>query len=267
MSFYGRSFIYDNTPSDIYGIFIADLDGSAINNSMGSAPLTIREEYIFNKSTPYFYGASHQQRLSFKMKIFSEKEITADEFQQIQKWLFSSRNYKKLQIVQEDMQDVYFNAILNSPEVIRVGNIIQGFSFIVECDSPFAYRFPKTTSYIYSSENVLSTEVFYNSSDDKYGYLYPSLVITMNSLDGYISITNDSDDPDRIFQFNGLSANEVLTVDCEKQIITSSTGLKRLSNFSKNFLRLISGVNVLQIEGNVHKVEMTTRFIVKKVSG
>jgi phage-related protein len=264
MAFFGRSFIYDSVPSETYGLLISDIDAQAINQSMGSSAMEIYEQKIYRRTVPFFYGSTTANKLSFKFSAFSEDELTAEDFQQVQRWLFSSRTYKRFQIDQLDMQSVYFNCILNTPEIVRVGNLIQGFNCTVECDSPFAYNFPKTVTYTYTDAVIDSTVTFYNSSDDTGAYLYPITVITVNTFGGDVSITN-LDDSNRVFSFTGVSPNEVLTVNNSLQTISSSTGLRRLSYFNKHFLRLVPGVNRLRIQGNVGSVAMTTQFVVKKI--
>lgn len=265
--FYGRSFLYDETPSELYGLYIMDIDTNAINASMGSSSMDIVEQKIYRKATPYFYGSTPSPKLEFDFSAYAEKEIDAVQFEVIQRWLFSSRNYKKLAIDQYDIQDIYFNAILNEPKIQRVGNLIQGFSCKVICDSPFAYKYPQITTYTYSASVVDSTETYYNESDDTGDYLYPtSLVITMNNDGGNISITN-LDDSNRVSSFTSLSPNEVLTISPLYQTMSSSTGLKRLSNSNKKFLRLAPNKNRLRIQGNVHSIVMTNQFVAKKIGG
>jgi hypothetical protein len=206
MSFYGKSFIYNGIPSDRYGLFISDIDSGAINRTMGNTSVDIYEKKLFRRATPYFYGATPSKKLTFKFSAFSEDEISADNFELIQRWLFGSKTYKRLQVVQEDMQSVYFNAIMNDPEIVRVGSLIMGFSCTVECDSPFAYMFPKTTTYTYSGSSNDVVQTFYNASDDADSYLYPKLVITINSFGGSVTIRNLSESS-RSSVITGLSAN------------------------------------------------------------
>lgn len=266
MGFYGKSFLYNNIPSDYYGLMISELDSSGVNESMGSSNMEIKEQKIFRRPTPFFLGATPSPKLSFGMSAFSEEEINADFFALIQKVFFSSRTYKKLQILQDDVAEIYFDCILNDPKIIRVGNLLRGISFTVDCSSPFAFNFPKTTTYTYTTPSVNSTVIFNNSSDDNGSYLYPLSVITVNSFGGSIIITNLSDS-NRVFEFIRLSAGEVITIDNSLQTITSSTGLNRLSVFNKHFLRLIPGVNNLRIQGSVASVAMTCQFISRKISG
>lgn len=265
--FYGRAFIYGGVPSEQYGLYIADLDANGINQSMGSTAMEIMEKKIFRKATPYFFGSTPSPKLSFSFSAYAENEIDAIQFEAIQKWLFSSRTYQKFQIDQYDIQDVYFNAILNSPQINRVGNLIQGFSCTVECNSPFAFKFPQTTTYTYTASVVDSTEIYLNLSDDIGDYLYPdSLVVTMNNIGGDFSITN-LDDSNRVVSFTGLSANEVLTISPLYQTISSSTGLKRLGLSNKKFLRLVPNINRLRIQGNVASIVMVNSWLAKKISG
>lgn len=266
MAFYGNSFLYDNIPSETYGLRISGLDADAINQSMGSSAMNIYEQSIYRRPTPYFFGATPSPKLSFSLSAFAEEEMDASHFQLVQKWLFSSRTYKKLQIDQMDMYDIYFNCILNQPEIIRVGNKIQGFSCQVECDSPFAWKFPITTNYTYTQSVVNDTVTFNNTSDDIGNYVYPILVISLNNTGDHVKITNESDN-NRVFEFLNLAASEVLTVDCGLETITSSTNLLRLSNFNKKFLRLVPGVNRLHIEADVENIAMTTQFIARKIGG
>lgn len=267
MAFYGRSFIWDGTPSELFGLYIDSIDSDAVNASMGSSSMEIVEKKIFRRPAPYFLGATPSPKLEFEMSAFSENEIDSSAFEEIQKFLFSSRSYKRLQIDQPDMQNIYFNCILNDPKIQRVGNLIFGVSFTVTCDSPYAYKFPLVTTYNYSSSVVDSTELFYNMSDDDGSYLLPNeIIITVNNEGGNVSVTN-LDDENRVMSFTGLQANEVLTVSSLYQTIDSSSGLKRMGNFNKKFLRLVPNRNRLRIQGNLSSFVMTNTFIAKKIGG
>lgn len=267
MSFYGRSFIWNSVPSELYSLYIAELDASAINASMGSSSMEIKEKKIFRRPQPYFLGASPTPKLEFSFSAYSEQEIDATAFEAIQKFLFSSREYGKFEVDQPDMQGVYFRAILNDPKIQRVGGLIQGFSCTVTCDSPFAWKYPQTTTYTYTSSVVDSTETYFNMSDDTGDYLYPTqMIITMNNTDGEVSITN-LDDNNRVMSFTNVQPSEVLTVSPLYQTIESSTGLKRMGNFNKKFLRLVPNKNRLRIQGNVESIQMVNQWVAKKISG
>ena len=181
-----------------------------------------------------------------------------------QAWLFGHATYKKLQIMQPDLQDMYFNCILSSPQVFKSGNMIKGFSCRVICDSPFGWAFPKVSTYTYTSSQNNLALLFMNLSNDNY-YLFPTVQITMNSFGGSFSITNTSDGS-RIFGFTALSPNEIITVNNDLGIVTSSTGFKRLANFNKNWLRFKKGANSLLINGQAASLRLTYSFA-KKIGG
>src|SRR5258706_1865229 len=264
--FYGSSFLYGGIPSELYGLRISNIDAQAVNESMGSSSMEILNQKLYRRATPFFYGATPSPVLSFEMTAFSNEEIDADFFQLIQKVFFSSRTYQRLQIDEDDMQLVYFDAILNDPKIVRIGNLLTGVKFTVNCNAPFAFNFPKTVVYNYVVPVVDATITFNNISVDIGSYLYLSNILTCNSFGVNINISN-LDDNNRMFTFTALSANEVITIDNSLQTISSSTGLKRLSKFNKHFLRLVPGVNRLRIQGNIAQFSMPTQTIAKKIGG
>jgi phage-related protein len=265
MGFYASSFQYKNIPSETFNLRISSTSSSGMEKSMGSTNMEVISQKIFRRPRPFLLGMTPSPVMSFGVEITSPDYIDAETFQKIQAWLFSSRTYDKLMVFQPDIQNSYFNCIFNNPETIYSGNRISGVSATVECDSPFAWEFAKTTTYTYTVPIVDSTIVFNNRSDDTGNYLYPNLVITINSLGSSVSITN-SDDSSRVFSFTGLSPSEVLTINNDLQTISSSTGLKRMSTFNKNFLRLVPYLNHLQVQGNVSSIQITTQFA-RKISG
>lgn len=266
MSFYALSYQFNGIPSETYNLKISGLDPSGTSESAGSSNMDILTQKIFRRPAPYLLGMTPSEVLSFEIEVTSPEEIDSETYQLIQKWMFSARTYQRLLIFQPDMTNVYLNCIFNNPQTIRVGNLIVGFKATVVCDSPFAFEFPKTINYTYTSPTVDSNVIFYNASNDAGNYLYPSLVITMNEFGGGVSITN-SDDASRVFSFVTLLPDETITTNNDLQTITSSTGLRRLSLFNKNFFRLVPGLNHLRIQGQVTSIAMTTQFVVKKISG
>jgi phage-related protein len=263
MSFYAQSFSYDDESSEFYNLRIANLGSGDFSNS-GNGTVSFLEDFIFRKPKPYFYGVHYDSKLTFPMSIFSEDEITALDASYIQNWLFGQLTYKRLSIIQGDMDNFYFNCILTDPTIVRVGNVIRGFECIVVCDSQFVYNYPKTLTYDYVSSPSGSSIIFYNNSHYK-GYLYPQMTFTTSSIGSSIYITN-ADDDDRIFSFTNLAPNETITIDNNLGIITSSTGLRRLSKFNKKFLRFVPGLNHLTLTGGISQLTLTYQFL-RRVSG
>ena len=258
MGFYAKSFVYGGEVSESYNLQIASNETGTISSN-GSGTVEIIQDFIFRKPVPYFYGVKYSSNLSFPVTFFSPDEITALDASYIQKWLFGGSSYKNLAIAQPDMEGIYFRTIFTDPQIIRSGNLIRGFSGMAVCDSQWVRTYPRTITYNYTSAPSGSSIVFYNNSHYE-GYNKPNISFTMNASGGDISIVNESDS-NREFKFTGLSAYEVITVNSDLGIITSSLGYRRLSNFNKNFMRLKDGVNNLSLTGAISQLNITYEFI------
>jgi len=267
MAFRACTFSYNGVDSSTFGLKIGSINNSGVSESMGSTSVNIKEVKPFRKQYPYFYGLERVPVLSFDVEAFSEDDIDEDFLKIIERDYFSSKSYQPLYIHQDDMMNVFYMAILSEPRVFAVGNLPRGIRFTVRCNAPFGWYQEKTTTYNFSPPLTDEAISFFNGSDDSGSYLYPkSLVITMSATSGNVSIVNTSDS-DREVSFTGLSSNEVLTINCELQTISSSTALNRLSLSNKKFLRLVPGINNMEVTGEVSSIAMTTQFISKKLPG
>lgn len=264
MSFWGSTFVFDGVPSETHSLYIASPDGGDVDVT-GASDVELYTEKVFRKPRVYLLGVEQSPVLSFEVSFNSPREITSVDQGIIQAWLFGHSQYKKLQIVQSDIQEVYYNCFLRNPRIHKVGNIVRGFKATVECDAPWGWTFEKTKTYTYSSGGSINSDIVFNNISNDNGYLYPSVSFTMNTFGGDFSITNSSDNS-RIFTFSELSASETITVDNERNVITSSLGLNRLSNFNKKWFRMIRGINLINFSGDITSVSLTYQFA-KKVSG
>jgi len=99
------------------------------------------------------------------------------------------------------------------------------------------------------------------------------MTFKMNVFGGDLSIVNNSDvltsgsvTYAREFLFEGLDAEEEITIDNDHQIITSSTGENRFPNLTGyNWMRYVKGNNILDIEGNIESISFTHQFA-RKIS-
>ena len=269
MSFYARSFIYDGIPCEQYSLYIGDLasttPGSGEIFTPGSSDISPLLQKIFRRPTPYLYGVDQTPSLTFVLSTYAMNgTISADEYSLIAKWLFGRQAYAKLIICQNDMIPIFFNALMTTPQIIRVGNQITGFTTNVLCDSPWGWKQPKTYEYDYSSTNYIASDTIYlNNESANTFYTYPtSLIITANIFGGSLTLTNVTDN-NRLFGIS-LSPNEVVTINCDTQVVTSSIETYPINNITdKNFLRLLPGLNTINILGNISSLSMTVPCAVK----
>lgn len=262
MSFFGKSFIFDGKSSEEYNLYISSSDGENARLT-GAGDVELITQKVFRRNSPYLLGVTPSPVLQFDIEITSPLEIMADEMGYIMSWIFGQTEYKKLQIVQEDMYNFYYNCFITSPKVIKVGNKTIGFSGTVICDKPFATMYPKTLTKTYSTFPVTTGNTFtFNNISQNNFYEYPTISFTLGGGGTTATITNNTDGG-RQFIFTGLTAGETITVNNDLCIITSSLTLNRLSAFNKNWFRLLKGSNSITITGYPASVTFTYSPAVK----
>ena len=253
--FYGASFTYNNVPSELYDLRILNFDSSPGDSSAGSET-SIVEKWIYRKDRPYYYGRTYQNSLEFDFTVGSFSPIPGNIRDRIEAWLVGQMTYQPLRIIQDDIMDSVFNVIFTKAPTKYIGNVNYALTLHAKCDRPWAIFYPPVLRKTYSSSPAIEVFKYNNLSDDS-NYNKPIITFTMNSSGGDLSITNSTDSL-RVFNFTGLDPYEFVTVDNDRQIITSSTGKLRMSTFNKNFFRLIRGVNDLSIFGNISNFTMTS---------
>lgn len=264
MAFYAKSFIYDSIPSLNYGLSISTLSDSD-SNHMG-ANVELLTQNVYRKPKVYLLGVQQTPVMTIPITITVSEELDASEASAVSRWLFGQMSYKKLQILQPDMQYIYFNCIFTEPEVLRVGNVIRGYNSNIICDSPFAWEYANNIIYRFSEENYsITKKITINNTSENSDYTYPIIKFKINKFGGSISAKNASDNY-RNFAFTGLSPDEEITVDNDLQIITSSTGLNRLPNFTYyKWFRFKPKANSIILTGNISYFSYTNQ-IARKIS-
>ena len=260
MSFYGKTFIYDNTPSEVYGLYILDFETSGgYNESEAGSVVEPIEEWVYRRSKSYHYGNIMNTPLEFDLSVGSYDPIPGFDRGKISQWLLGRGNFKKLQICEDDISNVYFNAICTSAKTLYVGNVNRGLKLHFRCDSPWAWEYPKTITYTFTGDQIKNFYFdFYNSSDSN-EYLYPIVDFTLNNIGNSISIENTTTG-EPPFIFSGISPNEHIIVDNSLKTIVSSTGLLRLNYFNKKWLRFIEGNNRIHVISAIGTLKLTYSF-------
>ena len=173
-------------------------------------------------------------------------------------------NYQKFQIVQEDLQDVYWNVIFTKMSNVFVGNVNQAFVLTGHCDSGFAWENSQILTKSYPTGFAIETFNFYNSSADA-DFNYPVITFDTDGQGWDFILTNNSDGGrECIFLFQ--PSNATITMDNYNEILTSSTGLNVLSKFNLHWFRLIPGLNSIGINARITSFTMTTQFL-RKIGG
>ena len=254
--FTAYDFEYNYVPSQTYNIKIANFDGGGLFSGVGSPDVTLHTQKVYRQDKEYYFGRSVDKPLEFPITFASEEVVDGMDRALISKWLFGRSNFKKLKIIQDDLNGAWFNCIFLNPTPLYIGNVNRGFTATCRCDSSFAYSPLKTETRTFTGDNIITYDfTIYNDSDND-DYLYPDISFELNTVGDSFSMTN-LDDDDREFLFTGLQASEEIVINSEQQTVTSSTGLLRLANFNKHWLRLVPGINHLHVESGIGTFTLT----------
>lgn len=253
MGFCALYYLFDNQFSANYKMRITNINGGGVENSSAGANVNLLNSAVYRKPTRYNYGVSYGEVLTFTMTVMSEQPLLGYFRTKVENWMFQRMSYKKLQIVQNDLQNIFFNCFLLEPEAIYVGNMCYGFTFTVECDAPWAWEYPKTFNYE-NPNNLNSQEMLLYNDSDNNDYTYPLLEIKAGLSGGQISIINKNEN--RVTAFKNVVPEELITVDNSHHIIKSSVKDYIGNDFNAVFFRLLPSTNSLQILGNIDYVKI-----------
>lgn len=260
MGFYASNFVFNGISSESYNIQIVNFDSGGVKQSVlggGSKPIFTQ---IRRRHNTWLFGSQPAEPLEFELTFASETEMDSYELSAVSKWLFGKQDYGWLQIEQPSYEGIWFRCMLLEPELVNFSGYNIGIKCKVSCNSSYAYTDEYTYNYTLNGTQTIN----FNNFSDSDLYVYPTVQFVTSNLSTSFSMTNQSDG-NRVFSFTGLNTNETVTVDNDKQIITSSTGLNRLSKFNLNFFRLVPNYNTLLVSGN-GTFSLTLRFL-KKVGG
>lgn len=258
MAFWGKSFIFNGISSENYDLRILDFDIANPVVSPSGGDVSIKEEWLYRRETPYFYGRFYETSLEFDFTVGSFSAIDGATRNAIQTWLLGKNTYLPLRIVQDDISDITYNVIFTRAPNSYVGNVNYALTLHAKCDRPWGLYYPPVFTKIYPG-GLMSDSFTYLNKSTYSGYNKPTISFTMDGTGGSFSIINASDN-NRQFLFTGLSPYETMTIDNDKGIITSSTGNLRITNFNKNFFRLPQGINNLSLAGYITDFSMTCVF-------
>lgn len=253
MSFYGSSFSYDGTSSEEFGLMLYDFNTTTQGNSEFATGVNIREDRIPSRYRSLFYGAELSDNLKFNL-VFGADEYSAGmqedidrpEMEVIGSWLTGKNGYRWLSIDQEDMFGVRYRCIITDLKMIEFSGFKWAFQCVAHCDSPFAYTFPFTTSFNGDGSGQFEGKLFSRSSYN--GYYYPSVEIELNSP-GSFSIINETDDGYE-FKIEDYPNKDLIKINGENGIITTSSGINPYPYCNFKFPRLLRGDNRLKFMGD-----------------
>lgn len=239
--------------SEYFDLYLCEINGDGVGEHMASTDVQLYTDEIYRRPTVHLYGTQQSPALSIELTFACEYILDATRQSAVFRWLFGHQSYKKLQIVQCDFQDVYYNCILTNPTVTSYGNYPYAIHCTMVCDSPFAWENPHTLSF----ENIAGIrKIEVENMTDNNWYTFPIIKTKLTTNATQFSITNNTDN-NSTMSFANLLAGEELEIDCGKGLITGSSGLLRFDNFQGTFFRLLPNVNNITINGYLDYLTIT----------
>ena len=261
--FRGRSFIYNDVMSDMFGLEIISFETGGIT-SIASSEREVVESYLPRRYRSVLYGINHTEPLVFRLVAGSCRPLSAEMQMAINRWLIGQRAYAPLRIVQDDMESVYYNALITNLEYTSFGNYAFAISATVHCDSPYAWTLDEVIERTYAPSISPKGIDIYNSSD-VLGFVYPDVIIKADtSLSQFVGVGNtasgDTGDANR-FMVTELAAGRITTINVrgENRILTCDSPGFKLSQFNKRWIRLAPGMNHLVLHGAQTYIKITFR--------
>lgn len=239
-------FIYDGTNSSAYNLKllrIEDNDGYTTGTGVPTKSFTMVKTNLSTRK--YIVGLSVDDTISFKIQILIDRDegnpvpIPRNCVSVIRNWLFNQTNFKKLQIIQEDLDNCYFNAVFTEVTDLMLEGEIIGFETTVVTDNTGMYkkeRFKKNVSTKLSFPVLITTSSIYT--------IKPKLTITFIDSNVSISINN------RKSIFTYMYPNTTITIDSETLILNGGENDLYNGNFNYVFPELDNGKNLIEINGS-----------------
>lgn len=255
MAFQGNKFIFDGIPGEQYGLMIANINNANQNVGNIGGKWTVHESRTSRRSAGLDYGITANEPLSFPIALVSIEDnryFDRYDIAAVAGWLTGHQMFKKLVILQQDMENVYYKCRITKLETIEVGMRMVGFAATVTCDSPYAYR--TRSDDIVACDGTCST-MYFNASNVN-DYYYP--VIEISGVDGSIQIDNNTDQA--TFMLSEMptapTGGRTICIDCLNQVMTASDGINLYQYWNtgedmpKCFPRFLRGANELALSGN-----------------
>jgi len=258
----GIPFILDGVASEVYDASIVSINNNSVYKQESGSGNEFVTDTNPRSAELLLLGASQFPVLSFEIDVICDDAVDIFKFVTIKDWLFGSNQYRNLQLCIDDFDNFHFECQIQADSDYIFMDGYRGVHCKVVCNSSFAWTSLKTKTY--SSVSIHDTNVFDNLSADNNGIM-PIVEFKITKGEDF-KIVNKSLN-NLSFEWSDLQNNEIITCDCKNAIITSSTGLTRVNNFNKTFLKFKKGRNQLEFWGNVDYIKFKYRNAVRLGGG
>ncbi|MDE6312805.1 MAG: hypothetical protein K2M46_04185 [Lachnospiraceae bacterium] len=213
-----------------YGMIVCNFNNSGMETVSSGADITFQQIKPGKSSKFHLYSSTYDSCYSATFQICRNPCSTASDgdmylspelVSALQRWLCRRNGYNRFKIYQNGLEHIYWNAAFNSKQIVLNGQII-GLELTMTTNAPYAYMDEVSARY----ECLAGTSFdFYDTSDEE-GYIRPDVKIQMLSS-GVFRLENSMDN--KIMKISNCTIGEIITIDGQNQIITSSVPSHNIS--------------------------------------
>jgi phage-related protein len=237
------NFYFDGISSESMGVYLIRT-GSGLFSVPFIPPREIIEDYPTMAKKPYTYKSKKEQYTISMTFSTLTNNMNSAKLKEIASWLFQD-DYKEF-YSEDEPEKKYYLFATNQVDFMTNGANEGYFEVQWKSKYPYALTEETTPTYSISGSGSITIDNLSNVSE----YYMPEMEFVVNATPTTITFTNTSDS-NRVSSFSPLSEGETLYVDNEKKQIISDTGLFRYDGFNKNWLRLVSGENIITVSGSI----------------
>lgn len=230
---YAVDFEYDGKQLSDFGMMLCSFDSSGLETVSSGADITFNTTKSVGSDKVKMYGSKYEETYTSTFQICKnpcnndDMYIEPNMISALQRWLCRKDNYHPFKPIQEDLKDVFWNATFSSKQLNLNGKIV-GLELTMYTNSPYAYLAVQPISYSLNSGDSFS---LFDSSDEV-GFIYPKVEIICNG-NGKIVLHNNLDK--KLLKLYNLTAGEIITLDGENKVISSSIENTRTIPLSNSF--------------------------------
>ncbi|EDS77140.1 conserved hypothetical phage-related protein [Clostridium botulinum C str. Eklund] len=251
--FLSEQFEYNGISSDTMGVSCISVDTSGMKESPFGIKRNIQEEQINGRDIPYFNGFE-KECLTFKMTIGKinedDLEWTFDERKKIAEWLYTDYYAPLLSL--DNPEVIYYCTPIDDGSRFDNGLFHGYITVTMKCNAP--YPFSPTYIEQYNHKQAISDIIEINNLSNISKYYYPE--IQVHSEDTSFKLVNLTNGGEEL-AFSNIDKGETIYINNQmKQIESDKKDFKgnkvyRLSNFNKNWFKLVKGINRIKVVGDV----------------
>ncbi len=255
-------FIFDGIKSSDMNLYNVRVGHSGFVEVPFIGRANIRETTSHKKIIPRLHSVKREP-ISFTLQFMlmddnlQPKEWTPEDRYKIGKWLIHD-TYKEFQT--SDDLGKYYYVIIEDAEKLYLASGKGYLEVTCRTNSPYAWSPIYILPFDLSDNDATTTIVLENKSNVEQ-YHYPKIEIESLASETTVELKNLSNGGETT-KFEGLSKNEVISVDNENRIIKSDLfGTNPFEKFNKTWLELVQGNNEIEVTGKC-KLWVKSRFAI-----